>query len=161
MAQTKSRALDLFKFLDDISKKDDTAYDRLSEEADREFQPYVIMRWLTGTSSARQIYYLNTLVNPYVWTLHKHKKLLYNLLTTSTNGKPQRYKWVRAQSRRDKKPLSTQIVKSYIGYSTREAQDALEVLTVEDIIEYADELGYQKDEITKLKREWKDGKGTA
>lgn len=158
VAETKKRNLDLFALLNNISKKDVEAFDRLTEQELREFQPYVIMRWLTGTESARQVFYLNTLANPFVWTLPKHKKLLYYLLTTCTSGKPQRYQWIKAQAKSSpRRPTSVNVVKQYCGYSSAHAVDALNVLTVNDIIEYATDLGYQKEDIAKIKKEWKNG----
>lgn len=158
MPESKKRALDLFALLDNISRKNVAAYDRLTDEELREFQPFVIMRWLTGTKSARQVFYLNTLLNPFVWTLPKHKKLLYYLLTSSTDGKPQRYTWTKVQSKKiSSRPSSVEVIKSHFGYSTSHAIDALKVLSVDDVIEYANELGYQKEDIAKIKKEWKDG----
>jgi hypothetical protein len=45
--------------------------------------------------------------------------------------------------------------KDYYGYSEREAESNLTLLSHDDVIELAEELGFQKEEMKKLKAELK------
>lgn len=151
------RKLDLFKILDAISRKNVDYYNTLTDEEKKEFQPFVIMRWLTGTYTKQQLFLLNALVNPVVFDFQHHKQLLYNLLVCSTTGKTQRYVWNKPPSSNKKNKLAINVLCDYYQFGPREARDALPLLSHEKVIEYAEDLGWQKDEITKLKKELKDG----
>ncbi len=150
------RKLDLFKLLDRISVKDTDYFRTLSETEVKEFQPFVIMRWLSGTSSKRQLYFLNAIANPVIFTLGQHKELLYYLLTVCTTGNSQRYHWIKAPKSRGRGTLATTVVAKYFNYGHRHAVDAAKLLTNDEIMAYAGELGWQKDEIAKLKKELAD-----
>lgn len=153
MAPPKKRSLDIFELLSHISNKNAGYYDAMPENEQKEFQPFVVMRWLTGTRDARQVYFLNEIVNRFAFDLGNHKALLYKLLCVATSGQPQRYKWMKPASRKGAGTLITQVVKQYYGYNTQQATDVIGLLSDEDIIGYAEELGLQKEEVTKLKQE--------
>lgn len=151
------KPLDIFKVLNHISQKDREFFKTLTEEELKAFQPFVIMRWLTGTSSARQLFFLNTLVNPFVFNLSEHKELLYYLMTICTNGKTQRYNWIKGPTKKDKKlSTTTKVICDYYKYNYMEAKSVLSLLSREDILSYAEQLGYQPEEITKIKKELKE-----
>lgn len=154
--KTPNRKLDIFQVLGKISTKDTGFYANLSEEERKGFLPVVVMRWLSGTSSAKQIYFINELVNPFVFNLHKHPELLYHLMTLCGPGKAQRYYWNKAASNKTSKvPTVVSVIREQFGYSTTQALEALPLLSNEDILEYAEDLGKQKDTISKLKKELK------
>lgn len=149
------RKLDLFQLLDKISTKDGFYFHTLADDQLKEFQPFVIMRWLTGTFDKRQVYFLNAIVNPFVFDIGQHKELLYYLLTTCTAGKSQRYVWTKAPSQNRKGKLTVSVLTQKYNYGKREAAEAAAILSAADIIEYAEDLGWQKEEIVKLKKELK------
>lgn len=150
----KKRSLDIFNLLSRISKKDQNYYDKLEDHELKEFQPFVVMRWLTGTSDARQIYFINELLNKFVFDLGSHKQLLYQLMCVASSGQSQRYQWKKPASRKGAAlSLSMQVVKRYFNYSTQKASDVIGLLSNDDILSYAEQLGYQKEELTKLKAE--------
>lgn len=147
------RTLDLFKLLSKISQKDWEYVLSLTDEELKEAAPFVISRWLSGTSSAQQIYLLNYTVNPYVFELQKHKLLIFQLMTIATSGKSQRYTWMKLPGKQFSKPLACKVLCEYYGYSHQQAQEALPILSVEHILEYAQELGWQTDDLKKLNKE--------
>lgn len=147
--------VDIFELLGKIDTKQPDLFSSYTEEEQKTIAPYVIMRWLSGISSARQIIFINELVNPYVFTLGKDKDLLLKLLSICTNGRQQRYKWVKQAKKEPSFPLATKLVKEYFGYNTKHAKDALPILTNDDMIGFAEELGYQPEDIKKLKVEMK------
>lgn len=154
--KTPSRKLDIFKTLGQISVKNTSFYTDLSEEERKGFLPVVVTRWLSGTSSAKQIYFINELVNPFVFSLHKHPQLLYYLMTLCGPGKTQRYFWNKtASNKATTMPNAVSVVREQFGYNSRQALEAMPLLSNDDILEYAEDLGRQKDIITKLKKELK------
>jgi hypothetical protein len=156
VSTTKQRKLDIFALLNGLSKKDIKAYTSLSEDEKKEVMPLVVMRWMSGTSDARQVYFLNELVNPFIFPFYKHKELLVALLSICGPGQSRRYNWNKSLSKKKgSSPVASAVVKEYFGYNTVDANDAIALLSTDDIMDYAQQLGYQSDEITKLKKELK------
>lgn len=150
------RKLDIFDTLKKISVKDREFYPALSDEERKDVVPLVTMRWLSGTRDARQIYFLNELVNPFVFNMTKHKGLLVSLMMTCTSGSSKKYYWNKAKSKGGSKtPAIASVVKEYFTYSSSEAEDVLMVLSDDDILLYAEQLGRQPDEIKAIKKELK------
>lgn len=148
--------LDIFKVLGKISTKKYEYYDELSEEEVKAFQPLVVMRWLTGTKDPAQVYFINELVNPLVFNLDKHKHLLYDMMAISSTGSTTRYQWKKAKSKKStKSPMITKVVRDYYKYSSSDAAEVLPLLSDEDILSYAEELGRQPDDIKLIKKELK------
>jgi hypothetical protein len=73
-----------------------------------------------------------------------------------TTGKPQRCTWLKQPSTAGTaKPITNRVVREYFGYSKRDATSSLSLLEEGDIMLMAEELGYQPDDITKLRKELK------
>jgi len=146
--------LDVFKILGQLNNKDVNHYSELPEDLQKTVHPLLLQRWLSGTSSARQIMMLNEISNPYIFSLYKHKDLLWKLLTVTTPGHFCRYTWTSQKQNSDKRPVATSIVKEYYKYSSKHAQDAVKLLSYDHILALAQELGRQQDDLTKLKKEY-------
>lgn len=147
------RALDIFKLFDKINAGDFEFYDKLTAEEKKEFSALIFMRWLSGTSDSCQVVMLNNLVNEFVFNLGKHPTLLAKLLVVATTRKQKRYQWLKANSKAAKCEERFKILSRYYNLSTREAKQQLNLLKTEQYLELAAELGYQKDELEKLRKE--------
>lgn len=147
---------DIFKLLERLSVKDKAFFDNMTPEDLKALQPLVLMRWMSGTTDMRQIFFLNELTNPMVFPLTKHKQLLLYLLMISSSGKAKRYFWNKAKNnKKTSTPHTIDVIKQYFGYSTLQAKEALHLLKDEDILSYASYLGLQLPEYKAVAKELK------
>ena len=149
----KERVLDIFALMSQLDVKDYDAWDNLTDEQRKELSPYMLLRWLSGTKDERQLVFLNELVNPLVFSLGDHKELLLKLLTVCTDGQRKRYTWRNFKSGKKLSSKALQLLKEHYSYGDREAKDALPLLTPGDLLELAELQGWQKEDITALKKE--------
>lgn len=153
MSQTKYK-LNIFETLNKISKKDASYFNQLSVDEQNSLQPLVVMRWLTGTDNARQIFFLNELVNPFVFALTNHKELLVHLMTVCCSNRNGRYKWKKlVNTKTSKYPMCNKIIQQFFGYSSKDAKEAFLLLDDDTIISYAEQLGTQTIDIRAIKKE--------
>jgi hypothetical protein len=145
-----NEAFDLFQFLGALSKRDINAFEKLTPEAQKAVAPFVLQRWMTGTSDAAQIVRINTFVNPFTFSLGQDKALLCKLLAAAATGKTGRYSWIKGPGAKAEK-LRLEAIKQFYGVSTREAKEYS--LDPETIMEMAHQLGWDDDELKKLKAE--------
>lgn len=145
---------DLFEGLAKISKKNYTWYSELSDSGKKSAAPVVIARWMTGTSDAAQLVRINTFVNPYLFSLGQEKGLLFKLMSAASTGRNVRYNWIKAPGAKTSVKLKIEAIKQYYEVSGREAVIYLKNISNDDIIEMAEDLGWDKSEITSLKKEF-------
>lgn len=145
-------AFDLFAFLGQLNKRNLEAYDQLTDEGKKAAHPLVIMRWLTGTSDQAQIIRLNEFANRYVFSLGNEKPLLFKLLAASCTGKTNRTQWIKGPGGTSTR-LSLEAIKAKYGCSTREAEHYIGLLDAADVLQYAEDAGFDKDQLKKLQTE--------
>ena len=137
----KEKALDLFGALKRISAKDRMFFKSLSDDEIKELSPLIVQKWLSGTNDPSQIMMLNTLVNPILFDLGKHKELLVQLMAISCSGKYYRYKFNKLKSKSVTSP-KIEVLQEYYGYSKREANEVQHLVEDCDIILMCEDLGY-------------------
>lgn len=148
--------LDIFDLLNKLnSSKSGDIYAQLSEDERKGFAPLVVMRWMSGTSDERQIMLLNEFVNPAVFSLGKHPHLLMQLLQTASSKTSKRYAWLSVKSKK-KNVEAMKVVAEYFDMTAREVRLLDPFPSMEEVLNMADELGWQKDDIKKLEKEYKD-----
>jgi hypothetical protein len=152
-----NQKFDLFAGLAALGAKDSEWFDSLSPEGQKAAAPFVMARWMTGTADAAQIVRINTFVNPYLFAGTADKGALFKLLAASATGKTKRYQWIKGPGAKSKTHV-LEVIKQYYECSTREA--ALYEIAAADLLEMAEELGWDKEELTKLKKELDDGSGS-
>lgn len=150
----KEFALDIFHLLGQIDKKDMQFFSKLSPEQEKAYAPLVAMRWMSGTSDERQVLMLNHLVNRFVFSIGKHKELMYKLQCVASSGQARRYNWMAAKNT-SSKPKGLDVVMEYYDYGVREAEGVLPLLLSDDILAMAEDLGYQKEQLATLKKQLK------
>jgi len=153
-------SFDLFQGLSDLSKRDLQWYANLSDEDKKAAAPFVIARWMTGTNDQAQLIRINTFVNPYLFSLGSEKGLLFSLLAAAATGKSKRYSWIKAPGMKAVTKLRLEAIKQYYDISTREAVGYADAIDAEDILAMAEECGWDKEELAKLKKEVGDGSGS-
>lgn len=142
----------IFDILKRLGNKNVEYFETLSEEQLKELQPLVLMRWMSGTLSGGQIVLLNNIVNPFVFSLPKHKMLLLYLLMISS-FKGGRLQWKKPPKRQSKFPITVSALKQYYKYSAKQAEEVIQLHTNEQIMDIAGLCGFQKEELTELKKE--------
>jgi len=151
----KEYKLKIFDLLANLDQKKQRIYEGLSAEEQKELAPLVIMRWMSGGKSKRQLAYLNELVNPFVFSLGKHKELLVNLMSICGAGNAVRHTYPTKKKTNTKLPKTIGIIRTFFGYSSKIAEESLSVLSNEDIISFAEQLGTTKADMAKIKKEIK------
>ncbi len=148
--------LDIFELLNKLnSSKSGDIYASLSEDERKGFAPLIVMRWLSGTSDERQIMLLNEFANPVIFPLSKHPHLLMLVLQAANSKTGKRYQWLGIKSK--KKNVETlKVVAEFYGMSMREVRLLNPLPSESEVIEMAENLGYQKDEISKIKKEFRE-----
>ena len=150
----KTRSLDIFVLLSRFDSGEKGIWQTLTEEEQKGLAALVAMRWMSGCYDQRQIIYLNEFVNHCVFAFGKHPELLMDLLEICSSKQPRRYFWLAAKGgKKSKEDRKLRVICDYFKYSVREAKQVLPLLSNDDILEYATELGYQKEEIQLLKKE--------
>lgn len=153
-------ALDLFASLASLSEGDLQWYDNLSDEDKKAAAPFVLARWMTGTSDRAQLVRLNTFVNPYIFSLGSEKALLFKLLAAASTGNTRRYNWIKAPGGKKALKKKVEVIQQFYDISTREATLYVPLVSDEEYLEMGESLGWDADELKKLKAEFvKDGPG--
>lgn len=150
---SKTYKLDIFKVIDHIRQHDYSYWDKLSEEEQKAFSPYIMIQWLSYVSEPYQVLLLNMILNPVVFTLQEHKKLLYEIMIICcvSDEKP---KWIKRKSN-ERFPKCIEVVATYCDEPKRIAKDILCFYTNADILQMCEEMGYEKEEIKNIKKEMK------
>lgn len=151
--KSKTYKYDLFAVLGHINNKDSEFFDRYDEATQNAVQPFLLQRWLASLNSRQRIIFINELVNPFAFALYKHKKLLIQLLTVCTDGSSKHAKFLAAPKKTSHNE-STSVLQRLYGFSRKQADDALKCLTEQQVLDYAEQLGYQKEQLAKIRKEF-------
>lgn len=144
---------ELFGLSAKIDAFDITYYKSLPEEERKKLYLFTVMRFMSGTSDAKQIQYLNSFVNTKVFSMYYHPDLVYKLLCSSSTGS-KRYTYMH-RKKKEKDTLTLEIIKTYYKCDSRDAKEYAKILTPEDILEMAEAIGIEKESVIKLKKELK------
>jgi hypothetical protein len=147
--------VDIFDFLKHVDKRDIYYYSELTSEEQKSIAFLTAVRWFSGTKNNNQILAVNSLVNQFTFKLSNHPDLLYKLMCIASSGTEKRYQWIPKKKRTSSKPMSARAIAQYNDISVIKADGYLDMLALEDVLEYADALAFDTAEIKKIKDEWK------
>jgi hypothetical protein len=146
MTGKKKYTLNVFNLLSRTDKGEGDFYDTLTEEQRKEFQPWLIQRWL----SSRKLQLVNEITNPLVGSLPH--ELCWRLFCAIGIPRTGRYKFpTTGGSSSLKSDILLKLISEHFKVSRKVAKTYLPLLSKEDLLKIADEEGLEKDEIKKIK----------
>lgn len=152
MTKKTPRKVDIFKVLENIDDGNVNFYDSLTVEEQKSISMVVLMQWMYGMDNTQQLKAIESIVNPFIYSLSSHKSLLFKLMTIASSGTKKRYSWG-PKNKNKSMTLSTAAIASYYGLSKSDAKDYIGLLGRQEIIDIAMGLGYDDSELKKLKKE--------
>lgn len=152
--------LTLSKVLNALDNRQINFYDTLSDEEKKDFQPYVLMRFMshseTGSDLAKlSLMATNEFVNKYQWDLPKEKELYAKLLSASGLGFKQNHKWIAGKNTNTSTDPVKALVKEKLKFLNWNANNVelnlyISRLSKDDVKELCDEIGKQAEETKKI-----------
>lgn len=143
--------VDIFGVLRDINSGDREFYTKLPDDHQKTLHPFVLTRWMAGTKNPMQLVLLNNTVNKYNFALANHKRLLMDMLLVS-GSKGARHQWHPGVKRTSTTGALERLFREYYKCSPREAAMYSKMgVDTDTILKMAQHVGWQEDEIDKLK----------
>lgn len=140
----------IFEVLKHLDNKDYGYYESLSEEQQKEIQPYTLARWMSaiyGNESSHQSLNkrVNERVNKRFWELSKYKDLQWKLLCSVGNKISYKHQWIGfTKSSNDK---TTNMLRHFYSYlNDDEFNLKMKTLQKDDIKEIKQYLGEEDKE---------------
>lgn len=127
---------DLFAFMKAMNNGDFSFVDNMTDEEVKKISPYVLLMWVAGAQSNESIHLAvtNAFVNPYVFSLNKHPRLLLKLfISANCDIGNTRYKFIKSGAS-EKSTVIKQIA-DYYGLTYSQARDIMQLLSEENLAE--------------------------
>lgn len=127
---------DLFKFFDKMNEQDFSYVDKMSDDEVKKISPFVLSMWVNGAKSNREAHTVlfDQYVNPHLFTLQKHPRLLLKLIVASNGGMGNtRFGFEKAISKNDEKTFKLIARHFKIGYNA--AKQYKQILSEDDLKE--------------------------
>lgn len=138
---------DLFEALAAIDRKDYGYYDRLTEEQQRKFSPYMMVRWMSsmkGSTALQQYHVLsvNEFANTHLFSefVSKHPKLQWLMLCASGLGSKQFHQFIKA-NKLDDNDLISFLSTVYPNSKMSDLKTLASIITVEELEQYIRDSG--------------------
>lgn len=149
-----TKRLDIFRVLKHINDGDTKFLNALSEEEFKGFQPFVVMLWLKNPDVNVEFHTVltNEVLNPYIFDLGRHPRLLYKLMCVS-NGFGDNARYTFKKKANNSTPATIDLLQSKYGFNKNKALEALQIMTLDDIVAVAEEMGYDDAQLKKVKQE--------
>ncbi len=138
---------DLFEALAAIDRKDYGYYDRLTEEQQRKFSPYMMVRWMSsmkGSTALQQYHVLsvNEFANTHLFSefVSKHPKLQWLMLCASGLGSKQFHQFIKA-NKLDDNDLISFLSTVYPNSKMSDLKTLASIITLEELEQYIRDSG--------------------
>jgi len=146
--------LDIFWLLSQLDKKQHDVWEGLTDEQKKEVSPYVILRWMAGNiDEPEQLVNLGDIASLYAFELGDEKELLLKVLAACSVGGPKRYSWVPFKVTAKRKNKALGLIASTYRWPMKHAAEAIHMFTIEELVQMAQDQGWQADELKDLKKE--------
>jgi hypothetical protein len=152
----------LSDILNSLDKKDYNVYSKMSEDQKKEFQPFVLMRYLSSVPDNEPSMYslvaVNEYVNKHFWDLSSDKELQSKLLSAAGLGKKSYHQWI------SNKSVSANALHSFVieifdnkNWHCNKVEIELfcKLNNLDDINNLCSEYGKTKDEQKKIVEQYK------
>jgi hypothetical protein len=155
----KSNLADILASLD---KKDYDLFSKMNDEQKKDFQPFVLMRYMSslpdGPESLYALIAVNEMVNKNFWDLTSEKDLQAKLLSASGIGKKSYHQWISNKSQ-NVNTLHSFILRIFENKNWHCNKTEVDMFcknnTLDDIIDLCMEYGITKDEQKKITEQYK------
>lgn len=157
---TKKFDIDIFEVLKRADKKDYEYFKNLSDKEKNAFQPWVAMRFMSasadGFSAIQSILMTNYVLNRDFQTISKDKELFYRLMCVTGEGNFKKHHMPKPPKTKRISPLITDLISQVNGETLDDEEVHIYLtkndITVSDLKELAEDLGYEKEKIKDLKK---------
>jgi hypothetical protein len=127
---------ELFSFFDAMNSGKFSYVDDMSDAEVKQLSPFVLLMWVAGATSNNDIHTIvtNSFVNPYVFSLSKHPRLLLKLfISANSDIDNARYKFVKSGA--SERSTAIKNAAHYYGLTYQQAKDIMPLLSDEDLKE--------------------------
>jgi len=147
----KTKELDIITVLKQADKQNYDYYNSLSDQAKKEFSPWMIQRWIGN----KKLEMVNELTNPLINALPH--SMVWRLFCAIGLPGSRRYMWNVPPKKisGSKSAIVVLLVAKHYNISTRVAKTYLPLLTNDDILEIASLENVEKKQLSDLKRSLK------
>jgi hypothetical protein len=143
-------ALDIKRELAAVDQKVYDFYDKLTPEEQKEFSPYILMRYVSNVQGDRDIQewfveMTNELVNKHHWVLSKnHKALLWKLFAGTGAGIKTYHPYLKAGSKEKAVKIEKLLADLYPSMKMSELKMLAKMMDKSDKEELFDKMGFDK-----------------
>jgi hypothetical protein len=142
---------EIFDHIKQIEKGNMEFYANLPDELKSTVNSYMLLKWMSYTSDKKQILHINALVNSKLFSLSKHKDLLFKLFCSSASGTKNSYKWLKRNTKKGSELIK--LISDIHNCGINEAVEILEVYSKDDLLELCNDMNLDKIVVDKLKKE--------
>jgi len=150
----KQPAIPLKAMLEAIDRNDLEFYDRLTPDQQKEFSPWLAMRYASSASGMAAYHYLlmvNDIVNCDFSTLKNHPGLQWKLLAVCGQGSPTFHPWIPPGKGKKKKSNIFDFIKqTHPLMENKDIDTLISLNTKEDLKQLAKESGMDDKDIKEL-----------
>jgi hypothetical protein len=142
--------LDISRELNAVNRRDHNFYKNLTEEEQKAFSPYILMRYVSNPQTDPDTYEfvlerVNDLVNINHWTLSKgHKHLLWELFASCGVGVNLRYTYLKANTKEKAKKIEKLLEELYPAMKLADIKVLASMMDKKDCDELFDKMGFDK-----------------
>ena len=130
-------------------------YDELTDEERKKFSNFLMLRWGSSVGGAPELasYYLlsmNQNANKHFWSLNKHPKLQWLLMTCVSPGMgTHKHEWIAFKGKTAKNKKAQAIAKLYPAMKIDEAELLSQTISDKELRELMSDWGWTEEQIKK------------